>query len=51
MEPRIQYVRSADGTNIAYTVIGEGVPMIFSPRPRGHVLGRLCFRRPQVLRT
>src|SRR5437870_9499677 len=31
MEPQIQYVRSGDGTNIAYTVMGEGVPMIFSP--------------------
>ena len=31
MEPQIQYVRSADGTNIAYAVMGEGVPMIFSP--------------------
>ena len=31
MEPQIQYVHSADGTNIAYTVIGDGVPMIFSP--------------------
>ena len=31
MEAQIQYVRSADGTNIAYTVIGEGVPMIFAP--------------------
>src|SRR5438552_4053165 len=31
MQPQIQYVRSADGTNIAYTLIGEGVPMIFSP--------------------
>lgn len=29
MEPHIQYVRSPDGTNIAYAVIGEGVPMIF----------------------
>jgi len=31
MEPQIQYVRSADGTNIAYAVMGDGVPMIFSP--------------------
>jgi len=31
MEPQVRYVRSADGTNIAYTVIGKGVPMIFAP--------------------
>ncbi len=31
MEPQIRYVRSADGTNIACTVMGEGVPMIFAP--------------------
>ncbi len=33
MEPHVQYVRSGDGTNIAYSVIGErdGVPMIFAP--------------------
>jgi len=37
MEPQIQYVRSADGTNIAYTVIGEGVPMIFSPNTWCHL--------------
>ena len=37
MEPQIQYVRSADGTNIAYAVIGEGVPMIFSPNTWCHL--------------
>jgi class 3 adenylate cyclase/pimeloyl-ACP methyl ester carboxylesterase len=37
MEPQIQYVRSADGTNIAYTVMGEGVPMIFAPNIYCHL--------------
>jgi class 3 adenylate cyclase/pimeloyl-ACP methyl ester carboxylesterase len=41
MEPRIQYVRSADGTNIAYTVMGDGVPMIFSPNIWCHLAMQL----------
>jgi class 3 adenylate cyclase/pimeloyl-ACP methyl ester carboxylesterase len=31
MEPQIQYVRSADGTNIAFNEVGDGVPLIISP--------------------
>jgi class 3 adenylate cyclase/pimeloyl-ACP methyl ester carboxylesterase len=30
MEPQVQYVRSADGTAIAYTDMGDGVPLVFS---------------------
>jgi len=41
MEPQIQYVRSGDGTNIAYTVIGDGVPMILSPNIWCHLAMQL----------
>jgi class 3 adenylate cyclase len=41
MEPQIQYVRSADGTNIAYTVMGDGVPMILSPNIWCHLAMQL----------
>jgi class 3 adenylate cyclase/pimeloyl-ACP methyl ester carboxylesterase len=37
MEPPIRYVRSADGTNIAYAVIGKGVPIIFAPNVWCHI--------------
>jgi class 3 adenylate cyclase len=60
MEPQIQYVRSADGTNIAYTDMGEGVPMIFTPNiwaarltPTGETLEasqRLVAERIQLAR-
>jgi pimeloyl-ACP methyl ester carboxylesterase len=28
MEPRIQYAKTSDGMNIAYTVAGEGYPLV-----------------------
>jgi class 3 adenylate cyclase len=31
MEPRIQYARTSDGVNIAYFIIGKGIPMIVVP--------------------
>ncbi len=31
MEPRIQYCTAKDGVNIAYSVIGEGVPFLQMP--------------------
>jgi len=31
MEPRIQYTKTADGVNIAYSVTGEGTPLVFMP--------------------
>jgi len=33
MEPRIQYARTSDGVNIAYSTAGEGRSMIFMPIP------------------
>ena len=29
MEPRIQYAKTEDGVNIAYSVSGEGRPFVF----------------------
>jgi class 3 adenylate cyclase len=29
MEPRIQYVKTSDGVNIAYAVFGEGTPLVY----------------------
>jgi DNA-binding CsgD family transcriptional regulator/pimeloyl-ACP methyl ester carboxylesterase len=34
--PPVQYVRTEDGFNIAYTVCGEGVPFVFMPWPFSH---------------
>ncbi|MEX2247071.1 MAG: adenylate/guanylate cyclase domain-containing protein [Dehalococcoidia bacterium] len=31
MEPRVQYARTSDGVNIAYTVFGEGPPLLVPP--------------------
>ena len=31
MEPRIQYAKTSDGVNIAYSVIGEGAPFVHLP--------------------
>lgn len=31
MEPPIQYARTSDGVNIAYFVMGEGMPLIITP--------------------
>ncbi len=32
MEPRIQYVRSSDGVNIAYAVFGSGPPIVWTAK-------------------
>ena len=37
IEPRIQYVASADGTQIAYTTIGEGAPLVFAANVWGDI--------------
>ncbi len=37
MQPQVQYVRSADGTHIAYTDMGEGVPLVFSSNIWAHL--------------
>src|SRR5687768_6769067 len=35
--PAVQYAQTSDGMNIAYTVCGEGEPLIFMPTFLGHV--------------
>ena len=35
--PPVQYLKTSDGYNIAYTVSGEGVPFVFMPRPYSHL--------------
>ena len=52
MEPHVQYVRSGDGTNIAYSVIGErdGVPMIFAPNIWCHLEMQLTRDFRETLR-
>ncbi len=37
MEQQVRYVRSADGTNIAYADIGDGVPLIVSSNIWAHL--------------
>jgi pimeloyl-ACP methyl ester carboxylesterase len=43
MEPRIQYATTRDGVSIAYTVLGEGTPMVLTTTPFGrlHVYSRV----------
>ena len=50
MEPRIQYVKTSDGVNIAYTVMGEGLPIVFSTRVWGdiHVYTTVDRFRPYI---
>src|SRR3990172_8832225 len=33
MEPRIQYAKTSDGVNIAYSVTGEGAPLVWAALP------------------
>jgi class 3 adenylate cyclase len=37
MEPRIQYAKTKDGVNIAYCVMGEGIPLVHVPFPFSHI--------------
>ena len=38
MEPRIQYAKTADGVNIAFWTLGEGVPVVqMSSLPFSHI--------------
>ncbi len=38
MEPRIQYVKTKDGVNIAYYTLGEGMPLVHMPAiPASHL--------------
>ena len=42
----VQYVTTSDGINIAYTVSGDGQPMVFVPNLINHVL--LSWQMPQM---
>jgi class 3 adenylate cyclase len=46
MEPRIQYAKAADGVNIAYWVLGEGMPVVFIPFIPSHA--QLIWQYPEV---
>ena len=37
MEPRVQYVQTADGVNIAYYEMGQGVPYVYMNMPFSHL--------------
>jgi class 3 adenylate cyclase len=38
MEPRIQYAQTADGVSIAFTTLGEGMPLVGAPNiPFSHI--------------
>lgn len=37
-EPRIQYAKTSDGVNIAFSVMGEGPPLVLLPNITGHHL-------------
>jgi class 3 adenylate cyclase len=49
MEPRIQYAKTADGVNIAYWTLGQGMPfVVLPPIPFSHV--QLEWQVPEVRR-
>ncbi len=33
MEPQIQYAKTSDGVSIAYSTVGEGMPLVCTPEP------------------
>ncbi len=37
MEPRIQYAKTKDGVNIAYSTLGEGRPFVHLWNPGGYI--------------
>ena len=37
MEPRIQYAKTSDGVNIAYSVMGEGQPLVYTSNVWGDI--------------
>ena len=50
MEPRIQYAKTSDGVSIAYATLGEGRPIVFSPRVFGdiHLYTNVDYRPPYI---
>jgi DNA-binding CsgD family transcriptional regulator/pimeloyl-ACP methyl ester carboxylesterase len=46
--PAVQYVKTDDGFNIAYTVTGDGIPFVFMPWPFSHrgLWWQTAFGRP-----
>jgi class 3 adenylate cyclase len=49
--PTIRYVRSADGTNIAYSTLGEGRPLVFVGHPGNLFTFDSEWRIPRVRRS
>ena len=47
-EPRIQYVKTEDGVNIAYWTMGEGEPLVHVPLPFSHI--QLELQIPEMRR-
>ncbi len=37
MEPRIQYAKTEDGVSIAFSTLGEGMPLVLMPGPFSHI--------------
>ncbi len=36
-EPRIQYATTSDGVNIAFTTVGDGIPLVQIPAAFSHL--------------
>ncbi len=51
MEPQIRYARSADGTSIAYSTLGEGRPLVFVGGPDNLLTLDSDWRIPRVRRA
>ena len=51
MEPQIRYVRSDDGTNIAYSVVGSGRPLVYVGSPTTILTLETDWHIPRVRRS
>jgi pimeloyl-ACP methyl ester carboxylesterase len=47
MEPRIQYAKTSDGVSIAFSVVGDGAPLIIVPNPPWSNI-QLAWQNPYV---
>jgi pimeloyl-ACP methyl ester carboxylesterase len=47
--PPVQYVRTSDGMDVAYSITGSGVPLVVMPDPVNHLY--LRWQRDQSLRS
>ena len=48
MEPRIQYAKTKDGVSIAFTTMGDGMPLVYMPNnPWSHI--QVAWQAPEYM--